>query len=92
MYRVWNVVNRPAGVKLENAHRHFVSVDSPAEGYETIEALRERQSMRPSPERSEFGLEYLSSHGWKEWYDDGGLDVMERFGVSLPKEQPVPIM
>ena len=92
MYRVWSAVNRSAGVTLEDARRHFVSVDSPAEGYETIEALRERHGMNPSIERSEFGLEYLSIHGWREWYDDGGLDVMERFGAAVPSKQPVSIV
>ena len=91
MYRVWNAVNRPAGVDLGHANRRFVPVPSAAAGYEVIEMLRVRQEEDPSVSTSEFGLEVRSVGGWNEWYDDGGLDVMERFGSPARERRLVPI-
>ena len=90
-YRVWNTTNRPAGVELEDADRRFFPVPSAAAGYEVIEDLRARQDEDPSVLTSEFGLEVLSVGGWKEWYDDGGLDVTERFGSPARERRFVPI-
>jgi hypothetical protein len=90
-YRVWNAINRPAGVELGHGHRRFVPVPSAAAGYAVIEALRARQDEDPSVLTSEFGLEVLSIGSWKEWYDDGGLDVMERFGSPARERRLVPI-
>jgi hypothetical protein len=79
MYRVWNAVNRPKDVLIRDWHRHFISVPSPAAGYHVIEAVRSFQTSDCSAERSEFGLEYLCVDGWKEWFDDAGLDVVEHY-------------
>ncbi len=91
LYRVWNAINRPPGVELGHAHRRFVPVPSAMAGYEVIEALRAGQDDDPSVLTSEFGLEVLSVGGWKEWYDDGGLDVIERFGSPARERRLVPI-
>ena len=90
-YRVWNAVNRPPGTRLGNWRRQYVSVYSPASGYEVITILRSQQAADVSIVTSEFGLEYFSIDGWKEWYDDGGFDVLERYEAEVPKREPVPV-
>lgn len=90
-YRVWNAINRPAGVDLVDWHRRFIPVHSPLTGSEVIEVLRAQQAADPFVGTSEFGLEYLSVGGWKEWYDSGGLDVLERFGSELCHRELVPV-
>jgi len=91
IYRVWNAVNRPDDVDAKDWHRHFIPVDSAAEGYEVIEFLRSLQPADRSVVRSEFGLEYRCVDGWKEWFDSGGLDVFERFGAEVHEPEPVPV-
>jgi len=91
MYRVWYVINRPPGVKIEDSHRDVIPVPSAAAGYEVIEDLRARHASDLSVPTSEFGLEILTVGGWREWYNDGGLDVMERFGSPVRGRRLVPI-
>jgi len=90
-YRVWNAVNRPPDVKLENWCRNYISVYSPASGYEVITTLQSQQATDVLVMTSEFGLEYFSVDGWKEWYDDGGFDVLERFETEVREQEPVPV-
>ena len=90
-YRVWNAINRPPGTRLEDWDRHHISVHSAACGYEVIATLRSKQASDVSVVTSEFGLEYLSVGGWKEWYDDGGFDVLERFEAESREREPVPV-
>ncbi len=90
-YRVWNAVNRSPDTELEDWHRHYISVYSPASGYEVITILRSQQATDASVMTSEFGLEYFSIDGWREWYDDGGFDVLERFGTKSRERELVPV-
>ncbi len=90
-YRVWNAINRPPDMKLEDCHRRVISVHSPVCGYEAIRRLQSQQAADVSVMTSEFGLEYFSTDGWKEWYDDGGFDVLERFETEVRKQEPVPV-
>jgi hypothetical protein len=89
-YRVWNVVRCMTDVDSDDSCRHL-AVRSPMEGFEAIEKLRSEQSTDRSIVSSEFGLEVLSVDGWKEWYDDGGLDVLERFEAPVREREPVPV-
>ncbi len=88
-YRIWSMVTvrTPDGSLRIQGPFHY-SARTPQEGYQQIESLRKRLSTDEAVERSTFGLEIRDKDVWKEWYDDGGLDVIERFeGVSpLPAE------
>jgi len=90
-YRVWNAINRPPGTRLGDWRRQYISVYSPTSGYEVITDLQSQQEADLSIVKSEFGLEYLSVDGWKEWYDDGGFDVLEGFGTEVPEQEPIPV-
>lgn len=77
LYRVWNEVRGPAA----RGRRAYFCVSTPEEGCRVIESLR--RSRRYEVFRSsvdEFGLEFLSDRGWREWHDREGLDVMGRGG------------
>jgi len=82
-YRVWNAVNRPPGVEMEDARRLFFSVASPEEGCAVIRHLQTRREEDPSVVTSDFGLEILSVGGWSEWHDGRGRDAMEHFRLLL---------
>ncbi len=82
-YRVWNAVNRPLNVGMEDVRRLFFSVASPEEGRDVIRHLQTRREEDFSVVTSEFGLEILSVDGWSEWHDRRGHDVMEHLRVQL---------
>lgn len=89
-YRVWSAVRRRSDSESETPSREFALVHSPAAGYELIEALRDRFDSDPKVVTSEFGLEILSLGEWREWYDDGGFDVLERFEQRAVEKTLVP--
>ena len=56
-------------------------------GREAIEALLEKQERNSAIKTSELGLEVFINGAWREWHDDGNLDVTERFCSSTLKER-----
>ena len=79
LYRVWNAVNRTPVASLNVNRRAFFSVASPSEGQTTIRYLKERHRYENFGSASdEFGLEFLSDRGWREWPDAEGYDVLGR--------------
>ena len=89
-YRVWSEVHRRSDSTSGAPSRELALVHSPAAGYELIETLRSRLDGDPTVISIGFGLEILSLGEWKEWYDDGGLDVLERYGQRVEEKTLVP--
>ena len=89
IYRVWNAVHRPDDVKHEEWPRHYLAVPTPGAGYEVIEFILRGRVQHTYQEKSEFGLEVFTGNGWTEWYDDGGLDVVEHFQRAIWERETV---
>lgn len=79
LFRVWNEVRGSTDTVRKRPRRAFFSVSSPDEARHVIEYLkgsRRYEAFRTTVD--DFGLEFLSDRGWREWYDREGADVMGR--------------
>jgi hypothetical protein len=89
-YRVWYLVDAGSTRFPGAGRRIHLPVRSPLEAYDVIRGLLE--GTRRDEEAGRIlaaGLEQRAIGGWKPWYDDGGLDVMQRFAVEETLEVAV---
>ena len=79
LFRVWNEVRGSTDTVRRRPRRTFFSVSSPDEARHVIEYLkgsRRYEAFRTTVD--DFGLEFLSDRGWREWYDRYGANVLGR--------------